>query len=141
MTESSVRVRVLNGTGNPGEASTTSKALRAVGFAIAGTGDANELGATRTEIRYPVGTDAEADLVARWLVNGAELVPDPDVDDVTLVTGEDFAGLRETPTPSTSTVSSTTLPRTTTTTTEVGRSTTTVLGTIPTEVPADASCG
>ena len=141
MTESAVRVRVLNGTGNPGEASSTSQALRAAGFAIAGTGDAPEIGAARTVIRYPAGADAEADLVARWLVNGARLVEDPEVDDVTLVTGADYAGLRKTPEPSTSTASSsTTLPRTTTTTAPVGRSTTTILGTIPTQVPTDASC-
>ncbi len=140
--ESAVRVEVLNGTGRPGEASSASKALRSAGFAIAGTGDAVELGAGRTEIHYPGGDRAEADLLARWLTNGADLVEDADVDDVTLVTGLDYAGLRDQPQPSTSTSStSTTLPRVTSTTVAPGRSTTTVLGTIPTEVPSGASCG
>ena len=140
LTESAVRVRVLNGTGTPGEASSAASDLRTAGFAIAGTGDADEIGVARTVVRFPPGTDAEADLVARWLVSGARTIADPDVDDVTLVTGADFAGLRPEPEAPTSTSSSTTLPRTTTTSTP-DRSTTTVLGTIPTQVPDGVSCG
>lgn len=140
LTESAVRVRVLNGTGSPGEASTTSQALRTVGFSVAGTGDATQLGAARTEVRYPVGERAGADLVARWLVTGARLVEDADIQEVTLTTGQDFAGLREQPQASTSTSSSTTLPRPTTT--DVAeRTSTTVLGTIPSEAPDGIDCG
>lgn len=138
LTESAVRVRVLNGTGRPGEASAAASELRTAGFAIAGTADSGELGAPRTVVRHPVGDAGEADLVARWLTNGARLVEDPDIDDVTLVTGADYAGLRAAPQASTST-SSTTLPRATTTT-RSGRSTTTVLGTIPTQIPEGVDC-
>ena len=142
VTPSAVRVRVLNGTGNPGEAAAASDDLRGIGFPIAGTGDAAALGHSRTEVRHPVGEELAADLVSRWLVNGATLVEDEDLDDVTLVTGEDYRGVREEPQPSTSTsTSSTTLPRASTTTTDPDRATTTILGTIPTESPEDVECG
>ena len=139
---SAVRVRVLNGTGNPGEAATTSDDLRSVGFPIAGTGDATSLGNPRTTIRHPVGEEVGADLVARWLVNGAQLVEDETVQDVTLVTGADYAGVRSDPLPSTSTSSpSTTLARTTTTVSDPDRAVTTILGTLPAETPEDVECG
>ncbi len=142
VSESSVRVRVLNGTGEPGQASTVASDLRARGFSIGGTGDARELGAPRSEIRYPPGDAVAADLVARWLVTGGVLVEDPDVVDVTLVTGADFRGVRDEADESAATTTTTTLPRTTTTTTTASsRATTTVLGTIPTEAPAGVDCG
>lgn len=143
LTESAVRVSVLNGTGTPGEAAATAEELREVGFSIAGTGDALVLGAARTEVRHPPGEEAEADLVARWLISGARLVETDEVDDVTVVTGTDFAGLRDEPQASTSTSSapSTTLPRVTTTTIDPDEPTTTILGTVPAETPEDVSCG
>lgn len=140
LTESAVRVRVLNGTGEPGQASATSENLRAAGFPIAETGDADDLGAARTEIRHPAGEAAGAGLLARWLVNGARLVEDDTVDHVTLVTGADYAGLRDEPVASSTSTSSTTLPRTTTTEGGTTGTTTTVLGTIPTEIPDDVEC-
>ena len=141
VTESAVRVEVRNGTGTPGEAAATAEALRAAGFSIGGTGDAAELGVPRTEVRHPVGEEDEADLLARWLVNGARLVEDSEVDDVTLVTGADFDGLRTEPRrapPASS--SSTTLPRASTTT-DPGSSSTTIRGTIPTETTDARRCG
>jgi LCP family protein required for cell wall assembly len=140
--ESAVRVRVLNGTGTPGEAAETAAALRAAGFPIAGTGDAASLRAPRTEIRFPTGLRPAADLVSRWLVGGARLVEDTTVDDVTLVTGGDFAGLRDAPkaSTSTSTAPTTTLPRVTTTT-RPGQTAATVLGTVPLQTPEAAACG
>ena len=89
--------------------------------------------------RHPVGEEAEADLLARWLTNGARLVEDADLDDVTLVTGADYAGLRDRPEATTST-SSTTLPRVTTTT-RAGQTSTTELGTIPKQIPEGVDCG
>lgn len=141
ISESAVRVRVLNGTGAPGQAVDAADSLRDAGFAIAGTGDAAEIGGARTEIRHPVGDEAGAELLGRWLVNGARLVPDPEVDDVTLVTGGDYEGLRVEPTPAPpSSSSSTTLPRASSTTLRDG-STTTIRGTIPTRSPQEAQCG
>lgn len=138
LTESAVRVRVLNGSGEPGQAASTASALSEVGFSLAGTGDAGSIGSARTEIHHPAGAEAEADLVARWLVNGAELVEDSDVDDVTVVTGADYSGVRDEAVPAAPT-SSTTLPSTTSTTRGT-RSSTTVLGTIPAEPPPDVTC-
>lgn len=139
VTEASVRVRVLNGTGAPGEASTTSQALQAVGFATGGTGDAARLGVERTEIRHPVGAEAGADLLRRWLAGDAVLLEDPEVDDVTLVTGADWQGLRDAPlaAPPTSSTSTTLLPRVTT----PERTTTTVPGSVAGEIPPDVVCG
>lgn len=136
---SGVRVQVLNGTGEPGQASAAAGDLRGAGFAIGGTGDALQLGVPRTEIHHPPGADAAADLVARWLVNGGTLVEDADVGDVTLVTGADYAGVRDVPEAPSDPTTTTTLPRTTTTAGDAG-STTTVLGTIPTEVPESVDC-
>jgi polyisoprenyl-teichoic acid--peptidoglycan teichoic acid transferase len=139
LTEDAVRVRVLNGTGAPGEASGASAALQAAGFPTGGTGDALRLGVERTEIRHPAGSEASADLLRRWLVSGAVLVEDDDVDDVTLVTGADWQGLRDVPLPA---------PPTSTTTTstpaaaEVPPSTTTtsVVGSVSGEIPDDVVC-
>lgn len=136
---SGVRVQVLNGTGEPGQASTAADDLRGAGFAIGGAGDARQLGSPRTEIRHPPGADAAADLVARWLVNGGTLVEDAEVDDVTVVTGSDYVGVRDEPEPPSDPTTTTTLPRTTTTASS-GQSTTTVLGTIPIEVPESVDC-
>lgn len=135
-----VRVEVLNGTGEPGQASAVADDLRDAGFAIAGAGDERQLGSPRTEIRHPPGADAAADLVGRWLVNGGTLIEDADVEDVTVVTGADYAGVRDEPEEPSDPTTTTTLPRTTTTTTASGQSTTTVLGTIPVEVPESVDC-
>jgi polyisoprenyl-teichoic acid--peptidoglycan teichoic acid transferase len=101
-----VRVMVLNGSGRAGEARSTADALNQVGFGVAGTGEADGFDRGRSEIRYAPGQEAAADLVARWLVSGADLVEAPgDVlgADVELVTGADFDGIRSEPEPSTTT--------------------------------------
>lgn len=141
VSEPSVRVRVLNGTGEPGQASAGADDLRSVGFAIGVTGDARVLGVRRTAIRFPPGDDAAADLVARWLVSGGTLIEDPDVFDVTVITGADYAGVRDEPEPPAAPVTTTTLARASTTTTPTSQSTTTVIGTIPTEVTGGVDCG
>ena len=142
LTEASVRVQVLNGTGEPGQASTASTALRDAGFASGGTGDAARLGVTRTEVRHPPGGEAAADLVRRWLAGDAELVVDETIDDVTLVTGADWEGLRTVPLPAPgpSETTTTTLPRVPTTTDDE-TTTTTALGTVTGAIPDDVVCG
>ncbi|HEU5083820.1 MAG TPA: LCP family protein [Acidimicrobiales bacterium] len=140
LTEDAVRVRVQNGTGEPGQAAGAAAALRAAGFAIGGTGDATRLGVQRTEVRHPAGAEAAADLVRRWLAADADLVLDEDLDEVTVVTGTDWAGLRDEPLPAPPTSSTTTtLPSTTTTAPET--TTTTALGTVSGELPEDVVCG
>jgi polyisoprenyl-teichoic acid--peptidoglycan teichoic acid transferase len=138
VTEETVRVRVLNGTGSPGQASEVSEALQAVGFPSGGTGDAARLGVAQTEIRYPPGAEAGADLVRRWLPIDAVVVEDDTRDDVTLVTGADWDGLRAEPLPAPPTSSTTTtLPRVATPDPET---TTTVVGTVEGEIPDDVVC-
>ena len=139
LAESSVRVRVLNGTGEPGQASTLAAELRSAGFSIGVTGDARELGARQTVIRYPAGDEAAADLVARWLDGATRLVEDPEVLDVTVVTGTGFGGVRDRPREPTGSTTTTTLARSTTTSSP--RTTTSVVGTIPTSGDGEAGCG
>jgi polyisoprenyl-teichoic acid--peptidoglycan teichoic acid transferase len=102
---SSVRIRVLNGSGRSGEARETLEALRAAGFAGGGTGEAETFDVARTVVRHEPGRRDAAELVVRWLQGGA-VIQEVDEDlgaDVVLVTGADFDGLRDVPVPSTST--------------------------------------
>jgi polyisoprenyl-teichoic acid--peptidoglycan teichoic acid transferase len=137
-----VRVMVLNGSGRAGEAVSTAEALASAGFGVAGTGEADAFGLERTTVRYAPGQLPAADLVARWLVSGAELVEVPGEElgaDVVLVTGTDYAGLRTEPEASTT---STTEPTTTTApgeTTTTAPTTTTTIGVVP-EQPDEVSC-
>jgi polyisoprenyl-teichoic acid--peptidoglycan teichoic acid transferase len=142
LTEQSVRVEVLNGTGEPGQASAASDALRAAGFASGGTGDAARLGVEQTEVRHPPGREEAADLVRRWLAGGAELVVDDAIDDITLVTGADWQGLRDAPLPAPepAETTTTTLPRAPTTLDDE-TTTTTALGTVSGATPDDVVCG
>jgi len=137
LTPAGVRVKVLNGSGEPGQASRASTALVTAGFTSAGTGEAESFDIGRTVIRYTAGQEAAADLVARYLTNGAELeqVTGSIGADVVVVTGADFAGVLEAPRPSSSSTS-TTPPSTTTT---VGVTTTTVIGDVP-QAPPTVGC-
>ncbi|MGH9228865.1 MAG: LCP family protein [Acidimicrobiales bacterium] len=92
----SVRLRVLNGTGQPHEATDAGAALEAVGFGIDGFGDDPVLGDDRTQVQYPPGQEAAADLVARWLEGGAELEEVEGADGIVLITGSDWNGVRDT---------------------------------------------
>lgn len=139
--EASVRVRVLNGTGTPGQASAASDALRVAGFAIGGTGDARRLGVAQTEVLYPEGREAGADLVRRWLEGDAELVLDDTVDDVTVVTGADWRGLRAEPLPAPAPTETTATTSGSSTTTEDDVTTTTALGTVSGAIPEGVTCG
>jgi hypothetical protein len=75
-----------------------------------------------TEVRYPPGSDAEAHLVARYLDAEPQLIPDPDVTEITVVTGPELVGVLDTPrppeaVPTTTSTSTTTTTSTSTTTT------------------------
>jgi hypothetical protein len=94
---SSVHLRVLNGTGQPQEATDAGAALGAAGFAIDGVGDSPVLGADQTLVQYPPGQEAAADLVARWLAGGAQLEEVEGADGIVLVTGSDWDGVRDRP--------------------------------------------
>lgn len=141
-TPDGVRVLVLNGSGLAGQAGAASDDLVAVGFTAAGTGEAEHFDFTRTVVRYEPGQAAVAELVARYLVAGAELVEvaEPLGADVVVVTGEDFAGVRSTPVPSTaSTAPSSTSATASTTTTTRPATTTSVIGQVP-QPPPGTDC-
>jgi LCP family protein required for cell wall assembly len=91
-----VQVRVLNGSGVPGQSGQVASALQKAGFVPAGTGNAGTFGTARTVVRFRPEAQAEAELVQSWLLAGAELVPDGSVagTDVVLVTGKDYRGVR-----------------------------------------------
>jgi LCP family protein required for cell wall assembly len=140
-----VRVLVLNGSGINGDASRTSAGLSAVGFGLAGIGEADRFDVTEPVIRYTAGNEAKARLVARYLEPSARLEPvDGSLEaDVVVVTGSSLTGVRATPGPDlpptsvttttapSSTTASTTVPPTSTSST----TTTTVIGYVPTAPP------
>ena len=141
LTPDGVRVRVLNGSGLPGEAGGASDALVEAGFTAAGTGEAESFDIARTVVRYPVGQGAAADLVARYLVAGADLeeVAGSVGADVVLVTGSDFAGVRRTPVPATSSTSPPSTLGSSSTSTTRPTTTTTVIGQVP-QPPPGSDC-
>jgi hypothetical protein len=73
-------------------------------------------------VRYPPGQEAAADLLARWLVGGADFEQVAAGSGIEVVTGTDWQGVRSEPSPSTSTTTQTTLPEGTTTTSTPGAS-------------------
>jgi LCP family protein required for cell wall assembly len=93
----SVHLRVLNGTGRPSEATNAGAALGAAGFVIDGLGDDPVLGNQRTVVQHAPGQEATADLVARWLANGADLQEVEGATGIVLITGADWAGVLDTP--------------------------------------------
>ncbi len=102
----SVRLQVLNGSGGAGEASAAAEALRAEGFRISATGNSPTLDHERTVVQYPPERAAQADLVSRWLVSGADLEPVAGSAGLVLVTGADWQGLRDEARPASSTSTS-----------------------------------
>jgi len=99
----SVRITVLNGSGNQGQASEAANALTDIGFIVVGRGEEPGFGIEQTQIRYTEGNKEAAQLVSRWLVSDAELQEVPAdtpgvADGVVVVTGQNWAGVRSEPT-------------------------------------------
>ena len=96
---SAVTVRVLNGSGRSGEATSAADGLGVAGFGVAGKGDGT-FGTQRTTILYGPGQEAKASLVERYLVAGAD-VRQGDVEgvDVLVLTGLDYTGVLAAPRP------------------------------------------
>jgi LCP family protein required for cell wall assembly len=111
-----VRLTVRNGTGEPRQGADSAEALRGAGFNAMVAGDDPGGGAEGTIVRYPPAQAQAADLVARWLVGGAELEADDDALGIEVITGTDWQGVRSEAAPSTSTTTEDTLPEPTTTT-------------------------
>jgi polyisoprenyl-teichoic acid--peptidoglycan teichoic acid transferase len=100
ITPEDVRVRVLNGTGQTGLAAQVSVALQGPGFTVADRGDATGK-FSESLIRYGNGALEKAQLLQRYLQNGARVVSDPSLRtvDLALVVGSDYAGVRDKPAP------------------------------------------
>jgi LCP family protein required for cell wall assembly len=109
---SAVTVRVLNGSGTPGQAGDASSALQQSQFTVTAPGDATRT--SKTIIRYGAGQEGKAQLLERYLANGASIQQYPGLEgvDVVLVTGRDFGGVLATPRAATPDQSTTTLPAT-----------------------------
>lgn len=140
----SVRVKVLNGSGVAGQASTVSHDLGRVGFGVAGTGDAESFDFTRTVVRYAPGDEEAADVVLRWLEAGAELEEVESLvgADVVVVSGSDYDGVRTEALPSTSTSTTSGSSPTSTSTARPTSSTTstTIIGEVPEAPSNEVSC-
>ena len=94
----SVRVAIDNGTGAVGQATEVADRLAGLGFDTSpGTGDAERSDFTRTVVRYQPGNEAAAQFVAAQFVNGADLqeVGATYVANVIVVTGTDYAGVKD----------------------------------------------
>ena len=110
-----VRVRVENGSGRSEQVrAAAAYRLAAAGFLMAGLGDAAPT--ETTTIRFGIGNDDAAALVAAHLVGPSQLVAEESVEGVVLVMGRDWQGVSETakaPPPSSTTTAA---PAATTTT-------------------------
>jgi len=120
---SSVRVRVLNGTGTGGQASEVSSALSGQGFVVAGTGDGDTFKYIQNVIRYGKGQRDKAVLLQAYVQGGAQLREDLTLRgiDLVFVTGAEYKGIRN---PRSAAAPTTTAPTTTPTTTKANTSTT-----------------
>jgi LCP family protein required for cell wall assembly len=103
-----VRVRVLNGSGVGGQASTVALSLQKAGFNIADKGDADTFDYTTPVVRYGRGQELKARLVAAYVVGGAQLKQDLNLKgvDVALVTGAAFGGIKAPGAPASATTTS-----------------------------------
>jgi LCP family protein required for cell wall assembly len=150
---SDITVSVLNGSGVPGQAGAVRDALGVVGF-MTGRPATADGDYARTTIYYHPDWAGSADLLARHLTSGADLVPDPSLGpaELVLVTGTDFttvmdrpaADLPTTTTAPTGSSSSTSDPVATTTTTALPAApptSTTVIGIVPGDPPPGVACG
>ena len=93
---SDVRVRVLNGAGTTGLAARVTADLRAQGYQVVESGNADKFTYTRSIVRHRPEFPAKGQLVQRALLSGAQLVPDRTLQgvDIALVVGSDYAGVR-----------------------------------------------
>jgi len=96
-----VQVKVINGTGTPGQAEAVGEALSAVGFQFTGTEDLDGLPLAVAQVHFAPGEIVAADVVARHLTTAPELVENADVEagTVVVVTGMDFTTVQENPRP------------------------------------------
>ena len=95
-----VELDVVNGTGIEGQATAASQALAAIGFVATPAAEPARREIDGTEVRFPPGRLQAADLLARHLTGGAELIEDPTLQGrLRLITGPDFSTVMEIPRP------------------------------------------
>lgn len=161
-----VTVRVLNGTGKQNQGARTTDQFTTAGFNVRSPGNDTSSHFVRTEVHYRPGDAGEAAFVARYLSADPVLVADATVEEITVITGDDLAGVRSRPRLAdeieTPTTTSSTTPRSTTPagdtngngTTDLGSATTTTnptrngttgpdgpRGFLPSTPPDGSSCG
>jgi LCP family protein required for cell wall assembly len=89
-----VTVEVFNGSGTSGLAGTAASALEAAGYQVSGTGNADSMGYTTTEIRYAGGDEGLAATLAAAIPGAvSKQVDDATSGTVQLVLGSDFNGI------------------------------------------------
>ena len=98
------RLFIRNGSGEAGLAGEVKARLEALDFRIVSTGNAESFDFWRTIIVHGPSQTEQAELLASWLVRGADLQPrrGADVGVVELIIGRDWSGVRSTraePTP------------------------------------------
>lgn len=123
LTPATVAVVVRNGSGTQNQAGDASSILATAGFKMSEPGSAS--GVMRTEVRYAPGMEAQAALVGRHLFADVALIPDQDVNEITVITGPDFRAALVEARPEAD------IPIPTTTTTSAPATTTTVAGQSP----------
>lgn len=96
-----VRIAILNGTGVAGVASEVELVVNERGFNVVDTDNADSFGYDETVIRFDPSQAADAEVLERWLVNGAVLEPRDEEGGgpMELIVGTDYEGLLETPRP------------------------------------------
>lgn len=90
-----IRVRVLNGSGAEGQARTVGNDLGALGFNVAGLGQADNFRYTDSVITYAAGQVDKAKVVQSKIQGPSKLVEDPTLRsiDVVFTTGGNFGGV------------------------------------------------
>jgi LCP family protein required for cell wall assembly len=86
-----VKVAVYNGSGRPGLASSAATDLKAKGYTVTATGNADSSKYTQTEIRFAAGDDAQAATLAASIPGATtKQLPGATAGTVQLVLGSDF---------------------------------------------------
>jgi LCP family protein required for cell wall assembly len=97
-----ITVTVLNGTGEPNQATDAAGAFQTIGFQVGQPSDAEEA-PERTVVYHRPGEDAYGLRVARHITGGAGIAPRDDLGldegEVAVVTGSDFTTINREPTP------------------------------------------
>jgi hypothetical protein len=89
-------VRVLNGDGTSGLASTVSGELSKAGYSVTGVGNASSFSNVASQVQYAPGHLAAAQQFAASISGGTDMAVDPALtgDSITFTVGSTFAGVQ-----------------------------------------------